>query len=286
MRAIEKWIDKFCRDHPRFGIPNLMLYIGIGNVAIYLLDTFSLGLPLSHYLYFSRYDILHGQIWRLFTFIFIPESGDLFLKGTGLFFVAISAYFYFWIGGLMEREMGTGHFTLFYLGGVLLNIIYGMITGYASMYYIDLSLFFSLAVLFPDTWIRLFFIIPVKLKWIAWIDGALFAWSVVSSLLAFNIVGALLPVVAILNFIIFFWSYFAEWLSYRKRRFQHQHSQQTVNFKKATKTAYQQKGYIHKCAVCGKTDTEYPDLEFRYCSKCNGYYCYCMEHINNHEHIQ
>lgn len=286
MRAINHWIDKFCREHPRFGIPNLMLYIAISNVAIYLLDTFSLGIPLSYYLYFSRYDILHGQIWRLLTFIFIPQSGDLLFKGTGLFFVAISAYFYFWIGGLMEREMGTGRFTLFYLSGVLLNIVYGMITGYASMYYIDLSLFFSLAVLFPDTWIRLFFIIPVKLKWIAWIDGALFAWSVISSLLVLDIVGAFLPVVAILNFIIFFWPYFTEWLGYRKQRFQHQHSQQTVNFKKATRSAYQQKGYIHKCAVCGKTDTEYPELEFRYCSKCNGNYCYCMEHINSHEHIQ
>ena len=63
-------------------------------------------------------------------------------------------------------------------------------------------------------------------------------------------------------------------------------SRQTVNFKKATKQAQQQKGYIHKCAVCGKTDTDYPNEEFRYCSKCNGYYCYCSEHIHNHVHIQ
>ena len=98
--------------------------------------------------------------------------------------------------------------------------------------------------------------------------------------------GAVLPLVSILNFFLFFWGDFTEALGYRRRRFQHQHSAQTVNFKKAVKTAYQQKGYIHKCAVCGKTDTDYPDLEFRYCSKCEGYYCYCMEHINNHTHIQ
>lgn len=154
------------------------------------------------------------------------------------------------------------------------------------MHYINLSLFFSMAIFFPDTWIRLFYILPVKLKWIAWIDAALFIWDVLTSLLSFNLLGAVLPVIAIFNFILFFWSYFTQWLGYRKLRFQHQHSQQTVNFKKAASKAYQQKGYIHKCAVCGKTDTEYPDMEFRYCSKCNGYYCYCMEHINNHVHIE
>ena len=71
-----------------------------------------------------------------------------------------------------------------------------------------------------------------------------------------------------------------------KRQTAHRTSRQTVNFKQATKHAQQTKGYIHKCAVCGKTDTDYPDEEFRYCSKCNGYYCYCSEHIHNHVHIQ
>lgn len=287
MRAMEKWIDKFCRDHPNFGIPNLMLYIAVANVAIYLLDTFSLGASISSMLDFDRYAIFHGQIWRLVTFVLLPQGGDfLFFKGSGIFFVILSAYFYFWIGRLLEREWGTAHFSVFYFGGVILNIIYGLITGYASMYYINLSMFFSFAVLFPDMQILLFYILPVKVKWLAWIDAALFAWEVVSNLLVGNIVGALLPVVAILNFLIFFWSDFVEAVNYRKRRYQHQHSKQTVNFKKAAKSTYEKKGYIHKCAVCGKTDTEYPDLEFRYCSKCNGYYCYCMEHINNHQHIQ
>jgi hypothetical protein len=287
LRWLEQKIDRFCSLHPRFGIPNLMLYIAVANMAIYLLDTFSLSIHISNYLYFSRELILkEWQIWRIFTFVLLPQSGDFLLRGTGLFFVAISAYFYYWIGSVIEREMGTARFTLFYLAGVFLNIICGFIVGGTSMHYINLSLFFSMAIFFPDTWIRLFYILPVKLKWIAWIDAALFIWDVLTSLLSFNLLGAVLPVIAIFNFILFFWSYFTQWLGYRKLRFQHQHSQQTVNFKKAASKAYQQKGYIHKCAVCGKTDTEYPDMEFRYCSKCNGYYCYCMEHINNHVHIE
>ena len=94
--------------------------------------------------------------------------------------------------------------------------------------------------------------------------------------------GVIIPLVAILNYFIFFWDNFLQLFG----RVKYQTSRQTVNFKKATKQAQQQKGYIHKCAVCGKTDTDYPNEEFRYCSKCNGYYCYCSEHIHNHVHIQ
>lgn len=279
MHAFDNWIDRFCRKHPGFGIPNLMLYIAISNVAVALMDMFALNGPsLSSLLYFSRSAILQGQVWRLVTFVLVPESGGLL--------AVVTAYFYYWIGNLLEREWGTGRFTLFYLAGVLFNIVFGLIAGYASMYYVNLSLFFSFAVLFPDLQVLLFFLIPVKVKWLAWLDAALFVWDIVMALLARSIVGALLPIVAILNFLLFFWGDFTEALGYRKQRFEHQHSAQTVNFKKATKSAYEKKGYIHKCAVCGKTDTDYPDMEFRYCSKCNGYYCYCMEHINNHEHIQ
>lgn len=263
-----------------------MLYVAIGNIAIYILDIFSLGASLSSFLSFSRSAILHGQVWRLITFVFLPQSGDILFKGTGLLFVLLSAYFYFWIGSLLEREWGTARFTIFYLGGVILNIIYGFITGYASMYYVNLSMFLSFAFLFPDMQVLVMYIFPVKVKWLAWLDIALFIWDVLSNLFMRNFVGAILPIVAILNFLIFFWSDLTENIHYRRQRFQRQHSPQTLNFKKATQTAYEKKGYIHKCAVCGKTDTDFPNLEFRYCSKCNGYYCYCMEHINNHEHIQ
>jgi hypothetical protein len=65
-------------------------------------------------------------------------------------------------------------------------------------------------------------------------------------------------------------------------------SPQTINFKKAAKKARRDLAgmpYRHKCAVCGRTDIEYPDLEFRYCSRCNGYHCFCIDHINNHIHF-
>ena len=269
------WLDKFCARHSKFGIPNLMLYIAVGNIAIYLIDLFSLGgLPLISMLSFNRYAIFHGQIWRLVSFVFISESGDLF-------FVLISAYFYWWIGSLLEREWGTTKFTVFYLGGVVLNILYGLLTGYASMAYVNLSMFFAFATLYPEMEILLFMILPVKVKWIGWIDAALFAWGVLSNLLIGNWIGALLPIVAVLNYFIFFWPDFRYLFARTKRRT----SAQTINFKKAQKELRERRGYLHKCSVCGVTDQDDPNMEFRYCSKCSGYYCYCANHINNHTHV-
>lgn len=290
VRAMEKWIDKFCRDHPNFGISNLMLYIAIANVTIGLIDNFS-SYSLSSALFFYRPMIFRGEIWRLITFIFVPITGDFgilnfSIPGTTLFTTVLAAYFYYWIGSTLEREWGTARFNCFFLMGVLLNILFGMVFGVTSIQYVNLSMFFSFAVLFPDMQVLFMFILPMKVKWLAWIDVAFFAWQILNNLRMGLLLYALLPLVAIFNFFLFFWSDFTEALAYRKRRYQHQHSKQTVNFKKAAQSAYEKKGYIHKCAVCGKTDTEYPDMEFRYCSKCNGYYCYCMEHINDHEHIQ
>lgn len=290
MQWLERKIDRFCREHPNFGIPNLMLYIAVANVAIALIDSFSSS-TLSAALFFWRDAIFSGQVWRLITFIFVPISGDLSflgvsISGTSLFTTALSAYFYYWIGSLLEREWGTARFNCFFFTGVLLNILFGMVFGVASIHYVNLSMFFAFAFLFPDMRVLFMFVLPIKVKWLAWIDGALFAWNILQSLLGGYWLSALLPVVAILNFFIFFASDISEALGAHKRRYKHRHSAQTVSFKKAAKSVYQEKGYLHKCAVCGKTDTEYPNEEFRYCSKCNGYYCYCSEHIGSHVHIQ
>ena len=284
LRSFDSWLDRFCAKHRNLAVPNLMLYIVIGNVIVFVLDMFS-RYSFSHMLTFVPYYIFHGQIWRLVTFIFVPE-------GSNLLFVAISLYFYYFIGNALEREWGSARFTVFYGIGVLVNIAVGLVLSFlyglnypwpvVSMYYINMSLFFAFAALYPDLQVLLFFIIPVKVKWLAWIDAAFFAWSILSSLFHLNWVGVVLPVVAILNFLLFFSSDAARIFG----RVRHRTSRQTINFKKATKEAKKDKGHLHKCAVCGITDADDPNMEFRYCSKCSGYYCYCMDHINNHVHIQ
>ena len=127
----------------------------------------------------------------------------------------------------------------------------------------------------------LFFIIPVKVKWLAWVDAAFFAFGVISSLFQADLPGVLLPIIAILNFLVFFWPNISDAVRNQRGRVQRQNSHQTIQFKNAAK----EQGYHHKCCVCGRTDAEYPSLQFRYCSKCAGYHCFCEDHIFNHVHF-
>lgn len=290
MRAMQQWLDRFCYKHPRLSIPGLMRYIIIGNVLVFLLDMFSTGgSALGTNLFsFSASAILHGQVWRIITFIFVPYTS------RNLLLFILTLYFYYFIGTALEREWGSNKFTIFYFFGVILNILIGFVVGTASMYYVNMSMFFAFATLYPDLQFLLFFIIPVKAKWLAWIDAAYFAIAVIQFLIAGHFLYALVPIVAVLNYLLFFASDIGSKVSYWKGRAKHKTTQnhyrqsyggpKVVNFHDAkTKT---KTDYLHKCAVCGKTDQTDPQMEFRYCSKCNGYYCYCADHINSHIHIQ
>lgn len=293
MKKLSDAVDRFCYAHPRFGIPNLMRYIVFGNAAVYLLSAFSLtGFNAVSFLGFNWSQVLHGEVWRLVTFIFV--SGYTSLRDV--IWLVLFLYFYYWIGNILEREWGTAKFTLYYLSGVVLTLLVAIITSVVSgrsLYvygtdYVNLSMFFAFASLFPNAQVLLFFFIPVKIKWLAWANAAFFGLSIVRSLVSGSILGALLPLVAMLNFFVFFWSNLSGAIGYQRQRVRHQNSHQTIQFKSAVRREEQkskEQGYRHKCCVCGRTDTEYPDLQFRYCSKCAGYHCYCEDHIFNHVHF-
>jgi hypothetical protein len=293
LKKLSDAVERFCAAHPRFGIPNLMRYIVIGNVITYFLAVFSSGgFSAIRFLGFNWDKVCSGELWRLVTFIFV--SG--YASGLDVIFLALFLYFYYWIGSTLEREWGTPKFTLYYLSGVILTLITAIIVSAASgqsFYlfgtdYVNLSMFFAFAALFPDAQVLLMFFIPVKIKWLAWFDGAFFALSSVRSLLSGDFLGAVLPIIALANFFVFFWPDLSNSVSYRVRRARHQNSHQTIQFKSAVKQEAQkarEQGYRHKCCVCGRTDAEYPDLQFRYCSKCAGYHCFCEDHIFNHVHF-
>ena len=279
MRKLNKKIDMFCYKHPRFGIPNLMLYIVVISLAVWLLSIMDESRTLLGYFSFSPELILRGQVWRLITFIFIPQDLSMWAL---LFF-----YFYYWIGSTLEREWGTVRFNIFIFSGILLTVIYGFVIYLITKqsvsigtYYIYLSMFFSFATLFPDTQVLFMFIIPVKIKWLAYVDAAFFLYAMLMYPFPFN----LLPLIAILNYLVFFGADLISSISGGSARYR----KTTVNFnreKQKIKYEQRQKNYSHKCSVCGRTDTDFPNLEFRYCSRCAGYHCFCEEHINNHVHF-
>lgn len=272
-------VDRFCYKHPRFGIPNLMLYIVIGNVIVWLFDMMNTTIPLSSFLAFSPAYILRGQVWRLVTFAIIPNSYG--------FLALIAFYFYYFIGSTIEREWGSGKFTIYFFTGMVLTVVYGFvlyfITGVSysvSAEYIYLSMFFTFATLYPDMQVLLFFIIPIKMKWLGIVDGVFFLYEVLTGAFPSN----LLPLVAVLNYLLFC----GGWLFDYFRPARVKQRKNTVNFKnEVRRIQYEQKTkpYTRKCEVCGRTDTDYPQLEFRYCSRCAGYHCFCIDHINNHVHF-
>ena len=285
LKAIRRKIERFCYNHSRFGIPRLMLYIVIASAAVYLISMMDTTGSFIDYLSFSPYHILRGQIWRLVTWVIaLPPV-------SGIFWTAISLYFYYFIGSTLENHWGTARFTVYYILGVLLNVIYGfivwLITGNdigINASYLNLSMFFAFAVLYPDQQVLLFFVIPIKIKWLAYLDAALFIYNIIVYTISGAYAYALLPIIAVINFFIFCGEDLMRYLKRSRIR----NASNVVNFRSAVREAERKEAerpYRHKCAVCGRTDTDYPELEFRYCSRCQGYHCFCSDHINNHIHF-
>ena len=281
MKRLNDAIDRFCALHPRWGIPGLMRYIVAANAVIYIFSMFDRSGLLLSTLMMDASAVLHGQLWRIVTFVLIPT-------GSQPFSVLLSLMFYCWLGESMERLWGSAKFTFYYVSGMLLSVLAailvlfvdGLAVPLAGAGYVNSALFFAYALTYPETVVRLFFILPIKMKWLAIIEAVFYAAAVVLGITAGLWGLALMPVVAMLNLFIFFSPDF-----YRKTdQFQARHRREAVQFRKAVKEQKRQKGYNHKCEVCGRTDTENPGLQFRYCSKCTGYHCYCEDHIFNHVH--
>ena len=247
-------IDKFCSRHPRFGIPNLAMYIAIAQVAVGILYLLPPMRMLPGVLDFSRSGILDGEIWRLVTFILIPS-------GLGNpFYTLLGCYVVFWTGQMLEREWGTAKFSLFYLCGVLLSIAGGLLLGGTSIYYIHLSFFLVVATMYSEMQVLFMLMVPIKMKWLALLDVVLILLEAVQ----FGPLILLYVLPSFINYFIFTWPFWSMKLGFARRRA----DPQVINFKRAQKQAQKKAqetgGYLHKCAVCGITDQDNPNMEFRY----------------------
>ena len=291
MKNLRRRFNRFCFEHRNKGIPNLMLYISLGCALVYLMTQFTQNTLLYSLLIFDREAILHGQVWRLISY-------PLTFYNNNLLLMAVALFCYYSIGRAMENIWGTLRFNLFYFCGILMMDIWCMIFGgRADVTYLNLSLFLSYATMFPDAQFLLFFIIPIK----AWIFALFDLLLVVFSLLADPFPYNFFSIISLANYFLFFgkdvlnvvpmsWRANARRAFGKKNYAPKQERPKVVPFPKAgsyeATTAKPQAPYTHKCTVCGRTDVSDPDLEFRYCSRCSGYHCYCEDHISNHTHIQ
>ncbi len=161
-----KWVYRLERKFGRYYIPRLMLVIIVGQAMVFLASQLSPAIQLMNRLSLFWPEVMRGEVWRLVTFIFIPQT-------TSPFGLILSLYFYYLIGNTLENTWGGFRFNVYYLCGMLGAIFAAAVTGYGTGYYINLSLFFAFAMLYPDFGVLLFFIIPVKMKYLALVSGAL-----------------------------------------------------------------------------------------------------------------
>lgn len=290
---MDKWLSKLERRFGRYAIHNLMYYI----IILYALGFVLNLLNRDFYYQFLSLDaaaILHGQIWRIVTFIIQPPSDSLI-------FIIFMLHLYYMIGQQLEAAWGAFRFNLYFFSGMVFHVIAALLVYMTmgislplSVWYLNMSLFFAFAALYPNMQFLLFFAIPVKVKYLALIDGLYFAYAVLQAFLPAyggsgqfgiyykaNAVGA---VVSILNFLIFFLGsrnmrpYSPQQIR-RKREFQ-------KNIRKAQRPVQMYpNGAKHRCAVCGRTELDDPNLEFRYCSKCAGNHEYCQVRLFTHTHV-
>ena len=187
------WLDKLERRWGRLAVPNLMTTIVAGQALVFACDLLFPRANLLYYLYFSPAHILQGQVWRIFTFIFLPPESSLLM-------MALALYLYWFIGSSLEREWGSFRFTMYYLLGIAGNIVAGFISGGATNSYLNLSLFFAFAAVYPNMQMLLFFIIPVKMKYLAAFDAFIYVMAFLSGGLQTKAA----IVASLANFFIFF----------------------------------------------------------------------------------
>ncbi len=188
------WLEKLANRTRRFAIHGLMNYVVVGMLTVFVADLFYNGI-LSRFLEFDRAAVFRGEVWRVLTFVFLPPN-------SSLLFVFFALYFYWMIGQALEGEWGAAKFNWFYLIGAFGTMVAGLIMGSATNEYLNLSLFFAFAILFPEFEIRLFFLLPVKVKWLGWIAAAFFAVSLFFT----DWPGRVALLVSVANVALFFWT--------------------------------------------------------------------------------
>ena len=285
------------RKLEKYAIPNLTLYLiicyGIGYLMQYLV-------PAGYqYLMLDPFLVLKGQVWRLVTWILIPP------ESSNIFFVLITLYLYYSLGGLLERIWGTYKYNVYLFSGLLFTILGAFVLcGYSvlmgaqptmytglyllnngsavyfgqfSTYYINMSIFLACAASIPDVQVLLMFIFPIKVKWLGIVYGIILLVNCIQGGIATWIV----VIFSLLNFLVFFLR------SKGKMHLSVGQIKRQQEFHQKMRSAGQTKGITrHKCAICGRTELDGDDLEFRFCSKCNGNYEYCQYHLFTHEHVK
>jgi hypothetical protein len=262
-------LDKLERKLGRFAVPHVTIVLIACQVVVFVanLGPQRQGVqPISEMLALVPAAVLQGEVWRLFTFLVIPPASNVI-------FAFFFWYLFYLMGTALERTWGVFRYNVYLLVGYVATVGLAFIVPDvpATNLFLQASVFLAFAYLYPDFELYIFFVLPVKIKWLA-----LFTWIGYAYTM---IVGGWLPRLLVLasvcNFLLFFGKDI--WLRLR--------TGQRRMYNQARRLAVREPAYYHRCTVCGITDRTDPQMEFRYCSKCAGNHAYCMDHLRSHDHV-
>ena len=241
-------LDRLERRFGRFAVPHVTEGLIACQVLAYIM---SMGQPeILKALLLTPQRVLEGQWWRLFTFVCQPPV-------TNLLFAFFFWYLFFLMGTALENTWGTFRYNVYLLIGWAATVAVSFLQPQApaSILFLQGSVFLAFAYLYPDFQLLLFFLLPVKVKWLALLEWLAYAWM----LLFGDLATQLLVAAAICNFVLFFWRNIILRMKSGRRRM----SQQAQRIRTANAPR-------HRCVVCGATNLSHPRMSFRYCSKCAG----------------
>jgi membrane associated rhomboid family serine protease len=249
-------LDKLERRFGFLAIPGLMRIVVAFTGLTFLLVRLNPGFRFMLDLDPGR--IRHGEIWRLITYIFLPQT-DSFL------WVFLLLWFLWFIGEGLEQAWGAFRLTLYFIVGMIGTTVAAFFFGTRfsnSMLYA--SLFFAFAKFYPDQVIYLFFILPAKIKWMAWVSAAFLLFGFVVSTNSYRMA----LVAALANYLIFFGPEIIHDARHR--------GEVSARRKRYAQSARSEAEPLHKCAVCGATELSDPNLDFRVARDGEEY---CMAHL-------
>jgi hypothetical protein len=267
-------LDKLQRRFGRFAVPHLTIGL-IACQAMVFAAALATSKPGAHGLDDNRLEerlvlipnqVLAGEVWRLASFVIVPPFGNI----VGLLF---GWYLFYLMGTALENYWGTFRYNVYLIIGYLATVGVSFLVPdqTASNAYLMGSVFLAFAFLNPDFELYIMFLVPVKIKWLALLTWIGYAWTMIVG----DWMARVLVVASICNFLLFFAGDIVQRIRSGQRRMARQAAQFGVK----------PPPYFHRCVVCGITDRTHPQMDFRYCSKCNGSHGYCQEHLRNHEHV-
>ena len=262
-------LNRLERKFGHLAIPHLTIYLAAGQGLLFLAHVSNPAILQSAVLVPS--EVLAGEWWRLLAFVFIPPT-------TSVIFIIFELYLLWLMGEALEQNWGAFRYNVFLLVGYLATIssIWLQPDVPATNIYLLGSIFLAFAFLYPDFQLLLFFIIPVKVKWLALFVWGAYAIAFLTSASTGQWMHCILIVAALANFFLFFGHDLLEIVRRKGRQVKQQSH--------AMEMRRMESEPFHRCTVCGRTEDSDPELEFRYCPECTNTPCYCMDHIFAHEH--